>query len=113
MPNLLANLRFYGNYGPKKEGHGCLETATEIHALLSKNQDCPQDYRMAGQEENIISDLKKIIYQDMNPLSYYEKLRKAADQQLRLLKRRANGDMLKTEDNWKVFLTAIRSLSRC
>jgi hypothetical protein len=39
----LENMRFYGNYGPKKEGYGCLEFATRIHEELVKNKDCPQD----------------------------------------------------------------------
>jgi hypothetical protein len=39
----LENMRFYGNYGPKKEGYGCLESASRIHDQLSKNDDCPQD----------------------------------------------------------------------
>src|SRR3954454_5726840 len=40
----LENRRFYGNYGPKKEGFGCLEKATRIHELLASNKDCPQDH---------------------------------------------------------------------
>ncbi len=39
----LENRRFYGNYGPKKEGFDCLEKASRIHELLIKNNDCPQD----------------------------------------------------------------------
>ncbi len=40
----LENLRFYGNYGSKMEGLGCLEKASRIHELLVKNNDCPQDH---------------------------------------------------------------------
>ncbi len=40
----LENLRFYGNYGSKIEGLGCLEKASRIHELLVKNNDCPQDH---------------------------------------------------------------------
>lgn len=39
----LENMRFYGNYGPKKEGYSCLESAGRIHEQFLKNQDCPQD----------------------------------------------------------------------
>src|SRR3954454_16142642 len=39
----LENMRFYGNYGPKQEGFGCLENASRIHALLAQNNDCPHD----------------------------------------------------------------------
>ncbi|MEO7162862.1 MAG: hypothetical protein ABI041_08080 [Bdellovibrionia bacterium] len=39
----LENMRFYGNYGPKKEGLSCLEKATQIYQILIKNHDCPQD----------------------------------------------------------------------
>lgn len=33
------NMRFYGNYGPRKEGYGCLEPASRVHDQLSKNKD--------------------------------------------------------------------------
>jgi hypothetical protein len=39
----VENMRFYGNFGPKKAGFGCLEKAVRIHHLLSGKNDCPQD----------------------------------------------------------------------
>jgi hypothetical protein len=38
--DVLANVRFYGNYGPPKEPYGC---HPQIRAE-QRNQDCPQDW---------------------------------------------------------------------
>ncbi len=39
----LENRRFLGNYGSKKDGYGCMEGVSAIHAKLVENRDCPQD----------------------------------------------------------------------
>ncbi len=40
----LANRRFLGNYGAKKEGHSCRYGARQVAGLVAKNPDCPQDF---------------------------------------------------------------------
>lgn len=40
---LIENYRFFGNYGPKKEGLSCFDRTTLGHELREID-DCPQDY---------------------------------------------------------------------
>ncbi len=134
----LENMRFYGNYGPKRQGLDCLEKLTRVHELLAKNEDCPQDAisaliqrlfpsqdgvnfvanqinsdpishlrpetvgkvlgQMARMEDSElespektqewIANLKDVLYEEMNPQSYYVRLRKNAEVQLKNLIRR-------------------------
>ncbi|MEO5970299.1 MAG: hypothetical protein ABIQ95_10260 [Bdellovibrionia bacterium] len=133
----LENLRFYGNYGPKKEGFGCLDKSTRLHELLVKNRDCPQDktsefiqrlfpsqdganfvanqldsdpiskmkpklignliIQMAQVPNSDLDDpekvkalkleMKKTLFENLNPLSYYEGQRTSAKRRLRELNR--------------------------
>lgn len=44
LKTALENRRFFGNYGPKNDSHGCMEGASVIHGILVKNEDCPRDH---------------------------------------------------------------------
>lgn len=158
----LENMRFYGNYGPKKEGVGCLEKATQIHSVLVKSKDCPQDKtsellqrmfpshdganfvanqigsdpvshfgpellgivskRLAMTQDSDLQDSKKVVelkeelknllYQELNPQSYYDNLRKVLTSRLKELKRSANNPPRVEQCGDKCHATEIEQLEK-
>ncbi|MEO5970663.1 MAG: hypothetical protein ABIQ95_12105 [Bdellovibrionia bacterium] len=129
----LENMRFYGNFGPKRAGFGCLEKNLRVNHILAGKNDCPQDAtseliqrlfpspdgvhfeaneldsdpvshlkpqtigrlleRISLLRDSELSDVEKakqlgndmkdILSEGLNPLSYFEKMRSRLKKQQR------------------------------